>query len=217
MKAKVMVSVMGVFVAAGLLSGCNMATPSQVKTGQIQIRQGLVTETLDAAQPESGRVAAIAKNYRENGNGPVRLTLSFLSGDPRYQVESETQAQKYRQDFAKNGVEDVKVDYVAVADAVYAGRVIVVYESLSASAPKDCTPITGRDGGETMDESAAYAFGCESKSALSQMIVDPRDLLGTSGVEASSARRQAAVVEGHEAGTPNQAFSNALNASSLGQ
>lgn len=217
MKAKTLLSVLGVFLAAGFLSGCNMTTPSQVKTGQIQLRQDVVTETLDAARPESGRVAAIAQNYQKNGSGPLRLTLSLLSGDPRHQVAAETQAHNWRREFAKSGVADIQVDYVPVGDAGYSGRAVISYMALAAHPPEDCRPLTGRDGGDTLGEVNEYSFGCESKAALSKMIADPRDLLGTSGTEAGGSRRHGAVVEKHEAGTPNEAFANEISASSLGQ
>lgn len=200
-----------------LLSGCDVTTPSQIKTGKIELRQGMVTQSIDVRSVDRGVIAALADDYLANGDGPMRMTIAYPAGHMRQQQEIEKKGAAYREAFARKDVKDLRIDFVPVEDIEYAGMAVVSYSALKAHAPSGCGRIPGYDGSETLEQVDDYDMGCETRRALSQMISNPKDLLGVPGSGTTTARRQGAVVETYQDGTPNDKFIENMFASDIGQ
>ena len=79
--------------SALLLAGCEMSTPSQVEVRQIELRNSVKTEKLDAARPDATRAATLGASYLRNGSGPASLVVSYLG-------DSATDADKAKSYFA---------------------------------------------------------------------------------------------------------------------
>jgi len=204
----------GAAMAALLLSGCDMSTPSQVKVEQMQVVDGMKTQELAAGAPNATRVNVVADDYLRNGNGAFRMVVPYVGGDPLSKVSAEREAAQYKAAFAKRGVNNVQVDYAGVG-AEDAGMIVVSYPSVMAQAPADCKQMTGSNGASTLVEARKYKMGCEMQTAMSQMIAHPEDLMGNAGTPDGESRRQGAVTEHYLSGTTNAPL-NGLNASSTG-
>lgn len=199
------------------LSACDVTTPSQVKTGKIELRQGMVTQSLDVRSIDRGTVTALARDYLANGDGPMRMTVAYPAGEMKQQLEIEKRGAAYREAFAQNEVKDIRLDFVPVENPAYAGMAVVSYSALKAHAPSGCGRIPGYDGSGTLEQVDKYELGCETKRAMSLMVADTDDLLGVPGTGKAPARRHGAVIETYQDGTPNDRFIENMFASQIGQ
>lgn len=212
----------GLFITCGFLaacaglSACNMATPSDVQTSQIRIMDKMKTVQVDAGAVHAEAVAEIADDYRATGKSRAMLLLPYLQGNPVNKVAARHRGDMYKRAFAARGVKAVDVSYQPVATADEAKIGVLSYMALAAVAPDDCTPMTGYNGADTLADDGKYKIGCEMKTAVSRMIVQPSDLLGTAGTPQNESRREGAVVEKFKAGKPNPPLQNTYNASAVG-
>lgn len=204
-----------VFAAALLLGGCDITTPSQVKTGQVRITEQMQTVVLNARHVDGAAVNSIADDYDRNGRGQVMMVVTYLQGNPLNELEAKKQAGAYKAALAKRDVNDVKIDYVGVTDKSQNGQAIVSYLAMTALPPSNCGPITGYQGADQLTDVHDYAFGCETKTALSKMISRPDDLRGRAGTPDDDAKRQGAMVEKYRTGTPNEPMEG-VSASEIG-
>jgi type IV pilus biogenesis protein CpaD/CtpE len=196
-----------------LLGACDTTTPSQIKTGDIRLQREMKTAVLYAVEAE--KVDMIADDFRQNGEGRMRGVMGYLAGNPLQEAGVKRQGNAYKQAFASAGVKDLPVEYVGVNDKEKTGYLVVSYAALVARAPSDCMPITGYDGADSRSVVEGYAFGCETKTALSKMISRPADLLGRAGTTDGDARREGTIIERHKSGVPNTRMQG-INASTVG-
>lgn len=189
-------------LGALLLAGCDVTTPSQVHTGEIQVQDVMKTATVDPAHVNSESVEIIAKDYRMNGDGPMRLVVPFQPGNPLEKVAAEAEGARYQHAFALKGVKDFRVSYTATVEPK--AMAVVSYMALAAEPPRNCHHMSSYYGGSAMKDVGDSAdIGCEIKSAQAQMIARPADLLGVPGIPQDDARRQGTLVEKYKAGVQN--------------
>ena len=197
-----------------MLGACDVTTPSQLKTGQMQVGEGVAVKHLPAGRLDEEQVNVVADDYIRNGKGAVRVVVPYMAGNPLERVTAERQGNLYKKAFARRGVATV-VNYISVHSGADAENLYVSYTSTQAYPPSDCMHMTGADGASTINEVRHYQMGCEMDMAMSQMIVHPDDLMGVAGTPDDYSRRQGAVVEHYRAGTTNAPL-NGLNASTTG-
>jgi type IV pilus biogenesis protein CpaD/CtpE len=189
-------------VCALLLSACDVTTPSQVHTGEIQVKDVMKTATVDPAHVSSDSVEIIAKDYKMNGDGPMRLVVPYRPGNPLEKVAADAAGARYAEAFAAKGVKDFRVSYTATVEPK--AMAVISYMALAAEPPRNCHHMSSYYGGVAMKDVGDSAdIGCEIKSAQAQMMARPADLLGMPGVPQDDARRQGTLVERYKAGVPN--------------
>jgi type IV pilus biogenesis protein CpaD/CtpE len=165
---------------------------------------------------DTQKVDHIARDYIQNGQGTIDITVAYASGSPLDETRVRHRAEGLRQMLAERGVKDTKTSFVAVNDAQRAGIAVMSWPSIAAAAPKGCTErIPGTYGAETIYEVRKYKMGCEMQASISKMIADPSDLRGRAGAMDEDSRRQGAVVEGYKSGKPNVKLQG-MNASTIG-
>lgn len=204
----------GLALMAMALSGCDMTTPTQLRTGQMQVGEAMRVRQLPAGRLDPDQVNVVADDYMRNGKGPVRIVAPYKAGSPLERVTAERQGNLYKKAFARRGVA-VLVNYIPVHDGADAENLVVSYAATQAAAPADCMRLTGSGGASTLSEVQRYRMGCELDTAMSAMIAHPEDLMGVAGTPDDYARRQGAIVEHYRAGTSNPPL-NGLNASTTG-
>lgn len=174
------------------------------------------TASLDAFYIDRIKLDGIINDYKVNGDGgPLRLVMAYTEKDNADRADAERRGRIYKETFAAQGVPGVDVDYVPVQDKQLRNHAVLSYTALQALPPEDCRSMTGYHGADTLEDVSTYSFGCETKSALSQMIVRPADLVGSSGLPDSESRRQGALVERFMSGQPNERMEG-LGASEVG-
>lgn len=198
-----------------LLSACSMATPSQVKTGAIQIEDRMKTVNIDPVSLTPDQAGVIADDYHRNGRGKMAVVVSYVRANPAARIKAEQQGVKIAKAFADKGVRNLKVNMVAVNTANHAEQAVVSYMAVTAMAPKNCTRMPGYNGSDTLDSSLEYGYGCETQMAISKMIVNPEDLLGRDGTPDGESRRHGTVVEKYKSGTQNGPLAGQINASDV--
>lgn len=203
---------------AGLLlvSACDVTTPSQVNVTRIQVQEDYRTEVFDLSKIDAEMVGRVARDYKEKAEGSMNILAAYHAGDSNAKVRTDMKGRKLMQMLTAEGVANSGFDLVPVEDPAKSGTAVVTYPVLAAVPPAGCRSMTGANGGQSMADDEGYMLGCESQTALSRMIADPKDLLGREGLAPGDARRQGGVVEAYKAGTPNKLFYNTSSASEIG-
>ena len=197
------------------LGACDVSTPSQIGIGQIRLQESVRTEVVDVHAVDLARVNILSDDYQRNGEGGMRLIVSYLNNGRDALVTAQKQGEAYRKAFAHRGVSSLDISYVATSVQEEAGVGLVSYTVLAALPPEKCKiPIPGSQGSETVDNAMAYEIGCENQAALSRMISQPRDLEGRGGTPDGDSRRQSEVVEKYRSGEPNEKIEG-FNASEI--
>lgn len=183
------------------LAACDVTMPSQVETGHMRLSEQTRSVALDAAQPNDEAARRVAKDFRQNGRGEQRLVVPYKGGDPLQETQARRQGKEWQAALARNGMPGVEAEYVAVSDTTLLGRAVLSYNVLAAQPPEPCVQrLTGYQGADTLEDLHSYRIGCETKTALSKMIVNPEDLQGRDGSEPGDGRRQGTVVERYMSG-----------------
>lgn len=197
-------SLAGLFSAVLLLSACDMTTPSQVETGHIRLQENMKTVTVHPATPDAAAASRIADDFKRNARGKMTMVIPYKAGQPAEELQAKRYGNQWKQTMAKAGVKDMDVNFVGVDDPQFLTRAVISYPALQAMPPEGCRRLTGYQGADSIEDVHNYRIGCEVKTAVSKMIVDPEDLLGRDSAEISEARRQGAVVESYMSGAPNE-------------
>jgi pilus biogenesis lipoprotein CpaD len=192
-----------------------MGTPSQVKTGAIRVEDQMKTVNIDPAAFTNDQANVIADDYIKNGRGKLAVVVSYIRANPAARAKAQVQGAKIANVFNNKGVKNVKVNIVAVNTKNHAEQAVVSYMSVTARAAANCTRMPGYQGGDTLDNALDYGYGCETQMAISQMIVNPEDLLGRAGTPDNESRRTGNVVENYKNGVRNPPLEGAINASDV--
>ena len=187
-----------------LLSACDMSTPSKVHTGEIQVRDVMKTVTIDPTIINPDSVDIILSDYRQNGEGPMRLVVPYAPGNPLNKAAAQAQGERYKHTFQGRGVKDFRVSYTATVNPEAMG--VLSYEALAAEPPRNCHHMPGFNGGDRVDDAEGRNYGCEMQTAISQMMARPADLLGQDGLPEDDAKRQGGLVEKYRSGVVNPAL-----------
>jgi type IV pilus biogenesis protein CpaD/CtpE len=200
-------------LAAGLFLGaCDASVPSKVNVTSITVQEQMVTAELDAGKPDPARVHVVAEDILKRARGPVNMTVPYLPGGEKL---AEKQAAAYTKAFAKEGIKDIHVVTVAVADVQYTRKVVIDFRALAALPPEGCQRIPGYMGAENSADEERYRYGCEHDTILSKMVADPSDLLGKSGSQDGDSRRAGPMLERYKTGVKNEPIQG-MNASNIG-
>ena len=115
------------------------------------------------------------------------------------------------------GAGALKVDLVAVTDPDMLGKAVVSYNVLAVQPPVGCERrLTGYQGADTLEDMHNYRIGCETRTAISKMIVNPEDLQGRAGTVSGDSRRQGTVTERYMGGEGMERL-DTTNASGIGR
>lgn len=202
-------------LAAFTLSACNVTSPSRVETGEIQVRDIMKTALLPADEPDMARANVAADDYARNGRSTPRLVVPYLKGKPISRMAARRVGEAYKNAFISLGVRNLQVDYAETESKVDARNAVLSYTATIALPPAQCMKMPGYKGAGTLPDADKYSWGCGTKTAMSQQIANPEDLLGTQGTPDDPARRQGAMMENYMSGRSNPAL-NGLNASTTG-
>ena len=208
-----LILLVGTLGFALMASACNVTTPSQVNTTKMKVKDQMVTETLSTDHVDLAHVAATSRNILRNDNEEVAMTIPYLPGG---EIRAGDLGAAYKHAFEAQGVTHLSVALVAITDSQYAGKAVVSYQALVAVQPNDCMRIPGYQGTESLDNFDSYQYGCEMQLELSEMIDDPSDLLGKLNPPDANSRRNGAITDPYQAGTPNQPLQG-MSASSIGK
>jgi len=183
------------------LSACDVSVPSQLETGQMRLSEETRALAVSAQSPDKALAKRIAADFRDNGRGDIHILMPYKSGDPLHETQARRVGKEWQSAFAKNGAAGAKVEYVAMTDAAALERAVISYNVLAALPPVACGQrLTGYQGGDTLEDLQKYRIGCETRTAMSKMIVNPEDLQGRDGSEPGDSRRQGAVAERYMSG-----------------
>lgn len=196
-----MIRTLSVAVLTLGLAACDVTMPSQVETGHMRLSEETRSVAVDVAKPSDDAARRLAKDFRQNGRGEQRLVVPYKGGDPLQETQARRQGKEWQAALARNGMPGVEAEYVAVSDTTLLDRAVLSYNVLSALPPEPCVQrLTGYQGADTLEDMHSYRMGCETKTALSKMIVNPEDLKGRDGTEPGDGRRQGTVVERYMGG-----------------
>lgn len=183
------------------VSACDVSVPSQLETGQMRLSEETRTLAVDANKPDAALARRIAGDFRDNGRGDLHILMPYKSGDPLHETQARRMGKEWQSAFVKGGAGNAKVEFVAVTDASALGRAVISYNVLTALPPEACGQrLTGYQGGDTLEDLHNYRIGCETRTAMSKMIVNPEDLKGRDGTESGDSRRQGTVAERYMSG-----------------
>lgn len=203
-------------VLLALLAGCNMATPSELRTGSMIVKDDMVTQSMSVDDMGRERMVLLARDYHNRARGPLILTVAYPVGDAAEKQRLQSKVQRAVNALKKEKVKPVEVEYVGVEGKDVAGRVVAMFPAFVATAPDSCRPMPGLQGGESWQDTNDYQFSCETKDVMSRMIAHPEDLLGVDGSKGGTARRTGTVVETYQDGVPNESFLGTASASEIG-
>lgn len=198
------------------LAACDVSVPSQLETGHMRLSEETRSLALNAHKPDKALASRIAADFRDNGRGDIHILMPYKSGDPLQETQARRMGKEWQAAFVKGGATSAKLEYVAVSEAAALERAIVSYNVLAALPPEACGQrLTGYQGGDTLEDLHSYRIGCETRTAMSKMIVNPEDLKGRDGSEAGDSRRQGAVAERYMSGEKMEPL-EATSASGIG-
>lgn len=188
------------------LAACTMTTPSQLRTGQVQLEENAAVYTYPLANVSDAQLRSIARDHAARGRGDAVVTVSYPQGNTQARSAAQSSMRHVLGVLQGAGMKNTTVDYVAVSDPQLAGQAVFSYPALYARAPDHCKRIPGYQGAGSLDDIEDYQVSCESKSILSRMVARPADLLGNDGKGMGTGRRAGAVVETYQSGEPNDLF-----------
>ena len=149
----------------------------------------------------------IGENYRQYGEGPVSVLVSY---DPSAHTNTASHATMEAKRIARilmdTGVPEVKTDILPANGKGQPSTTVISYKTVVAQAPEDCQSMGGLDGKQT-DANPDYPIGCTMQMQMDQQIARPQDMQGRDGLDGGSARRQNNIVDTYKQGKPNPPLS----------
>ena len=195
------------------LTGCNggidMYAPDSVTHNRVQVSEDLFTQDVALSDADDAYLMWLAQHYMKHG-GDTSLDM-VVTYDPRSYRSTAMKAGNKASDIVSilrgRGVSNVKASVLPVKDQGDVSRLLVSYNSYTASAPKDCPEVMpGMDGGG-LEHNADYKIGCTIETVLARQIAKPSHLLGRGAKGGyKDGRASANVVEGYRTGAPNESL-----------
>lgn len=207
--------VVGLLASVAVLPACNVTTPTEVTARDIEVEKAVKTTTFRAHDMTSGDAAKVAQDYRSKGLGAVSVMVTYPPGGTA-EAAARTQAEAIKEMLQREGLRNIETDTIPVTVTADAGQAILSYSAYTAHAPKDCYAMPGTFGTESGIDGEKYPFGCGLKTARAMQVANPADLLGRSGVGASTSRREGTIIEPGMAGEPNEPLEG-LNSSNISE
>ncbi len=179
------------------VSGCTQTTPSMMNENKPRLTEQTQIDQIPVKEVTEAHLSLLAENYRRYGEGPVELTVSFDPSSRTYTaMKAVNDLSRMAETLRVKGVSHVKTS--TLPEKGVDPALSIHYQTVSVSAPKDCSPMPGMDGYETNRSfQEGYRFGCGIETQLARQIYRPADLKGTGTMESSDGRRATAVSEAY--------------------
>jgi type IV pilus biogenesis protein CpaD/CtpE len=187
------------------LSACDLQEGTMLSDSRVQVRQDRFSETVNMSRVDAGYIDALAARYNRYGDGPVQLTVAYDPQSKSNTAMRATQAlSSLTNQLKKGGVKEFNSGITPVRNLGNEARVLISFDSYSASAPKDCTLMSGTESRDLyVDEE--YKLGCTTESMIARQIARPKDLKGNAqDVTLTDGRRSSSTVETYRTGVPNE-------------
>ncbi len=198
-------------IASVVLSGCqgyNPVTTSQIYPVKMRLQQATTSEAfLIKNRPDTKRLKEIANHYNKTSDGVMTLELHYSSRIKGQAERAVQTASKYKRLMREYGVRNTNVEMIPHSDGSQkVAEIKLSYKAWKTDAPVGCDPnhIPGYHGAEGPEAVNDYKMGCEIETYLSKMVVRPKDLAGTEGIDDGDSRREGNVVENYKTGEPNE-------------
>lgn len=192
-----------IMLAAVSLTACTQTTPSMMNTSKVELARQTSLEQIPLADVNETTMAVLANDYNQYGSGSMDIVMTY---DPKAKDFTAMNAVHTLKDaqtsLRKQGVKNIHAQTLAVPEGK--PSLIVSYDTVTAQAPSDCTPMPGMDNNETGRFIGDYKFGCGVETAFAKQIARPADLEGNSDMGVRSGRRDATIIEGYSAGIPRE-------------
>ncbi len=185
-----------------LLAACTQSTPSMMNSSRIQLSHETAVEQVPLSELTDTNLTILAKQYRQYGSGPLDLVMTY---NPKARdftaMKAVNELKRVEKVLRQKGVADLTTQTLAVPDGK--PSLMVSFDTATALAPADCTPMPGLNDYQTGRFIGDYKFGCGVETAFSKQIARPADLEGNSDMGVRSGRRDANMIEGYSAGVPS--------------
>jgi len=196
----------GLVAGSFMVQGCDKIVhePTFISENKIQIEEERFFENLALSELDDNYVAALSKHYSRHGDGGVDLRVTY---DPQSKSHTAMYASQHlgrlSDRFRKNGVSDVDGMIMPVKGQGDDTRVLLSYNSFTASAPKDCGMMPGYSD-RNVNPDPDYKLGCTRDTLFAKQIARPKDLRGNAQDELTTDGRRAANIVGrYRSGEPN--------------
>ena len=133
----------------------------------------------------------LSNDYERTGSSPIYMVLAYDPDKRNGKLESFTKSSILKGQLAKLGITNTVIKTMPVTGSP--GEVVIGYDRLSASGPKNCGEVPGltTETGSYGD----YGLGCTVKDMIAKQVAYPADLEGQSEMSAFDADRAAAPVK----------------------
>lgn len=192
-----------IILGAVSLTACTQTTPSMMNTSRVELARETSVEQIPLSGVNDINMTVLAEKYRKYGSGPLDLLMTYNPKARDFTAMKAVHKLKYVQTILKTkGVRNIEAQTLAVPDGK--PSLIVSFDTVTAQAPSDCTPMPGLELNKTDRDLGSYKFGCGLETAFARQIARPADLEGNTDMGVRSARREAIVVGGYSAGIPHE-------------
>ena len=184
------------------LSGCGtFDMPSQVTDEKIELVRTISDESYVTSELTSEKLAAIAKDYRMNGEGPMSVAVTYDSASTTNTEANAThELARISNTLRAYSVKNVAKEILPAPTTWSVSRTIITYNRLSASMDENCGFNPGFENREEAGSTELhqdYKYGCTIYTLFAEQLANPEDLKGRAGFEeANDGRRLENVVEG---------------------
>lgn len=194
------------FVAFATLVACSpQTTPTMMSTSPVELSRETVVEQILATQINDVNLLTMAEQYRNNGNGPLDLTMTYNPKSRSFTAMSALHdLKRIKETLRSKGVTNVSTQTLAVPEGK--PSLIVSYDVIRAQAPSDCAPMPGLDNNETGRFIGDYKFGCGTESLIAKQIARPSDLEGNSDLASHGAQRGSIILDRYKLATPKESL-----------
>lgn len=207
-------SVLAVFVAVGILSGCAVDMPSKITPGRAQLVTQNHSDRFVTTEAGSAQFDQIAAHYTRYGSGQAEVIVGY---DPHAKnntaMKASDQLHRVTSELAARGLKNVKGSIMAIEGSGEISEMIVGYTAITATPPEDCRMMPGYETNQAMAD-FDYKLGCSVETMVSRQIAHPEDLAGRApDSTGGDGRRATGITEPYRTGTPNTAMSGAYSSS----
>jgi len=183
-------------------SGCGtFDMPSQVTNEKIELVRTISDESYITSELTSEKLAAIAADYRTNGEGPMSVAVTFDSASTtNTEAQATHELARISNTLRAYSVKNVSKEILPAPSTWSVSKTIITYNRLSADMDENCGFMPGfenREEAGTTELHKEYKYGCTIDTLFAEQLANPEDLKGKAGFEeANDGRRLENVVEG---------------------
>jgi len=195
--------------AAFMVAGCDAIvynTPSEISTRRVEVHRDSVDLELDTAALSPAFLQNLGQDYRKRGDSSMLVSVTY---DPHSSVNTARRASDKAASLAAalnaQGVRNMTVDTLPVADSGEHSRTLISYNALRAAAAPDCD-VLEMEMTTDLERMENYGLGCSIETYLARQVAKPADLLGNDVMDTSQGRYSANSLEPYMSGARNPAL-----------